>query len=95
MKRTMIDLTPKLTAKVHPAESVDGEPVILKLTDKHEVEVLPRLQCNESTKQGRIIPLLDVVGGTLMVLPLRTPLWHFFLDLALRLTMLRSSLCSF
>jgi serine/threonine protein kinase len=80
MKRTTIDLTPKLTAKVHPAESADGEPVILKLTDKHEVEVLGRLQRNESTKQSRIIPLLDVVGGTLMVLPLRTPLWHF-LDL--------------
>jgi serine/threonine protein kinase len=76
----MIDLTLKLTAKVHPAESADGEPVMLKLTDKHEVEVLRRLQSNEPTKQSRIILLLDVVGGRLMVLPLRTPLWHF-LDL--------------
>jgi serine/threonine protein kinase len=68
---------PKLTAKMRRAESADGERVILKLTDEHEVEVLQRLQSNESTKQTRIIPLLDVVGGRLMVLPLRTPLSHF------------------
>jgi serine/threonine protein kinase len=65
---------------MHRAESVHGERVILKLTDEHEVEVLRRLHGNQSTKQTRIIPLLDVVDGRLMVLPLRTPLSHF-LDL--------------
>jgi serine/threonine protein kinase len=77
MKRAIIDLTPKLTAKVQPAESADGECVILKLTDEHEVKVLRSLQRNESTKQTHIIPLLDVIGERLMVLPLRTPLSHF------------------
>jgi serine/threonine protein kinase len=76
----MIALTLKLTAKMHRAESADGERVILKLTDEHEVEVLRRLHGNQSTKQTRMIPLLDVVGGRLIVLPLRTPL-PLFLDL--------------
>ena len=31
---------------------------------------------NKTTKQTRIVPLLDVVDGRLMVLPLRTPLSH-------------------
>ena len=62
---------------MHRAESVHGERVILKLTDEHEVEVLRRLHGNQSTAQTRIIPLLDVVGGRLIVLPLRTPLSHF------------------
>ena len=39
MKRATIDLTLKLSAKVNRAESADGKPVILKLTDEHEVEV--------------------------------------------------------
>ena len=61
-------------------ESAHGESVILKLTDQHEVEVLHRLYGNQPTKQTRIIPLLDVIDGWLMVLPLRTPLSQF-LDL--------------
>ncbi|PVF91302.1 kinase-like protein [Serendipita vermifera] len=66
-----------LTAKVLEAVSVDGKDVILKLTNEHEVEVLRRLHGNQSTKQTRIIPLLDVVSGRLMVLPQRIPLLHF------------------
>jgi hypothetical protein len=62
---------------MHRAESAHGERVILKLTNEHEVEVLRRLHNNQSRKQTRIIPLLDVVDGRLMVLPLRTPLLHF------------------
>jgi serine/threonine protein kinase len=67
----------KLTSKTHCAQSADGEDVILKLTDHHEVEVLRRLHGIKSTKQTRIIPLLDVVNGRLLVLPLRTPLLQF------------------
>ena len=62
------------------AKSADGKPVILKLTDEHEVEVLRRLHRNQSKKQTRIIPLLDVVRGRLIVLPQRTPL-PLFLEL--------------
>jgi len=51
--------------------------VILKLTDQPEMEVLRGLHPNQSMKQTRIIPLLDVVDGRLMVLPLLTPLVHF------------------
>jgi len=80
VKRATIDLALKLTAKMHHAVSAHGEHVILKLTDQHEVEVLRRLHRSQSTKHTRIIPLLDVVGGNLMVLPLRTPLSQF-LDL--------------
>ena len=62
------------------AKSVDGKPVILKLTDGHEVEVLRRLHRNQSMRHTRIIPLLDVVGGRLIVLPQLTPL-PLFLEL--------------
>jgi len=62
---------------MHRAESAHGGPVILKLADKHEVEVLQRLHANQLTKQTRIIPVLDVICGRLMVLPQRTPLSHF------------------
>lgn len=78
-----IDLTLKLTSKMLRAESASGQAVILKLTDEHEVDVLRHLHRSDYTMQTRIIPLLDVldvVGGRLMVLPLRTPLLHF-LDL--------------
>ena len=61
-------------------DSAQDECVILKLTDQHEVEVLRRLHGNKSTEQTRIIPLLDVINGKILVLPLRTPLLHF-LDL--------------
>ena len=77
MKRATIDLALKLSAKMLEAVSVDGEPVIFKLTHQHEVEVLRHLHANRSTKQTRIIPLLDVVDGRLLILPLRTPLLHF------------------
>jgi len=78
MKWATIDLGLKLSAKMHHAVSAHGESVILKLTDKHELEVLRRLHGNRPTnKQTRIIPLLDVVDGRLMVLPLRTPLSQF------------------
>ena len=80
MKRATIDLTLKLSANMLRAKSADGKPVILKLTDEHEVEVLRRLHRNQSMKQTRIIPLLDVVDGRLIVLPQRTPL-PLFLDL--------------
>ena len=59
------------------AESRHGESVILKLTDQHEVKVLQRLHGNQPTKKTRIIPLLEVINGRLMVLPLRTPLSNF------------------
>ena len=74
MKRATIDFNLKLSAKMNRAESADGEPVILKLTDEHEAEVLRRLHRNQPMKQTRIIPLLDVVGGRLIVLPQLTPL---------------------
>jgi serine/threonine protein kinase len=76
----MIDLALKLTANMHRAESVDGKPVVVKLTDEHEVKVLRHLNNNQSRKQTHIIPLLHVVDGRLIVLPLRTPLLDF-LDL--------------
>jgi len=63
-----------LTAQMLRAESADGKRVILKLTNEHEVKVLQRLHSNQSTKQNRIIPLLNVVGGRVIVVPLRTPL---------------------
>ena len=66
-----------MTAKTLCAKSPDGGYVILKLTDKHEVEVLQRLHDNKTTKQTRIIPLLDVIDGRLMVLPLQSPLLLF------------------
>jgi len=77
VRRATIDPTLKLTAKLQSAVSAHGEPVILKLTDEHEVEVLRRLRGNQSAEQTRIIPLLDIVSGRVMVLPLRTPLSHF------------------
>jgi serine/threonine protein kinase len=77
MKRATIYLVLKLTAKTLEAESPHGKSVILKLTDKHEIEVLRRLHDNQSTKQTRIIPLLDVLDGRLMVLPRRSPLRIF------------------
>jgi serine/threonine protein kinase len=73
-----IDLTLKLTEKMLLAESADGKPVVLKLTTEHEVEVLRRLHSDQS--RNHIIPLLDVVGRNVIVLPQRTPLQHF-LDL--------------
>ena len=66
-----------MSAKTLCAKSPDGARVILKLTDQHEVEVLQRLHDNKTTKQTRIIPLLDVVDGRLMVLPLRSSLLVF------------------
>jgi len=80
VKRATIDLALKLTRKILLVESALGECVILKLTDQHEVGVLRRLHDNKSTEQTRIIPLLDVLNGRILVLPLRTPLLHF-LDL--------------
>ena len=77
VRRAAIDPTLELTAKLQRAVSAHGERVILKLTDEHEVEVLRRLHGDQSTEQTRIIPLLDVVGRRVMVLPLRTPLSHF------------------
>jgi serine/threonine protein kinase len=77
MQMAMIDLALELTAKMLRAVSAQGEKVILKLTDEHEVEVLRRLHGNHSKRQTRIIPLLDVIGGRVMVLPLRMPLTHF------------------
>lgn len=41
------------------------------------MKVLRRLDANRCTQQTRIIPLLDVVDGRLLVLPLRTPLLQF------------------
>jgi hypothetical protein len=79
MKRTTIDLALQSTDKICPAISAYGKSVMLKLTDEHEVEVLRRLHNNQSTKQTRIIPLLDVVDRTVMVLPLRTPLKVFLM----------------
>ena len=76
----MIDLAFKLTEKMLRADSAHGVKVIVKLTHQHELEVLRRLHGNQPTKQTRIIPLLDVVDGRLMVVPLRTPLSQF-LDL--------------
>ena len=73
----MIDLSLKLSTKMLRAQWVHGEPVILKLTDEHEVEVLRRLHGNQSTKRTHIIPLVDVVDGRLIVLPKRTPLTQF------------------
>jgi serine/threonine protein kinase len=80
VKRATVNLALKLAANMLRAESVHGEPVILKLTDQHEVEVLRRLHGNQPRKQTHIIPLLHVVDERLIVLPLRTPLLHF-LDL--------------
>ena len=77
MKRSTIDLALQLTVKTLEAESPHGKSVILKLTDEHEVKVLRRLHGNPPTKQTRIIPLLDVIDGRLIVLPLRTPLSQF------------------
>ena len=77
MKRAKIDLALKPKEQMFEAVSVHGEPVIFKLTDRHEVEVLRRLHANRSTKPTRIIPLLDVVDGRLLVLPQRTPLMEF------------------
>jgi len=76
MRRATIDLALKLTTKMHLAVS-QKKHVILKLTDQHEVEVLQRLHGNQSRKPTRIVPLLDVIDGRLIVLPLRTPLLHF------------------
>ena len=76
-ERAIINLVLQLTAKTLEAESADGESVILKLTDPHEVKVLRRLHGNQPTTKTRIIPLLDVVDGRLMVLPLLTPLRQF------------------
>jgi serine/threonine protein kinase len=59
------------------AVSAHGDQVILKLNDEHEVEVLQHLHANHSTRHTRIIPLLDVIDGRLMVLPLLRPLLHF------------------
>ena len=80
MKRAKIDPALKLSTKMLEAESVHGEPVTFKLTDRHEVEALQRLHANQSTKPTRIIPLLDVIDGRLLILPLCRPLLHF-LDL--------------
>ena len=76
----MIDPAFKLSEKMLRADSADGVRVIVKLTHQHEVEVLRRLHGNQPTKQTRIIPLLDVIDGRLIVLPLCTPLSQF-LDL--------------
>jgi len=62
---------------MHEAVSAHGEHVILKPTDEHEAKVLRHLHGNQTTKQTRIIPLLDVIDGRLIVLPLRTPLLLF------------------
>ena len=80
MKRSIIDLALQLTVKTLEAESPHGKSVILKLTDEHEVKVLQRLHGNPPTKQTRIIPLLDVIDGRLLVLPLRIPLLIFDLS---------------
>jgi serine/threonine protein kinase len=72
-----IGLALKLTPKMFCAKSAHGEWVIAKRAVIHEVQVLRRLQGDKSTKPTRIIPLLDVIDGTLMVLPLRTPLMQF------------------
>ena len=80
MKRATIDLALKLTPKTRHAVSADGKDVIIKHTDEHEVEVLRYLHGKQSTKQTRIIPLLDVIDRRLIVLPVRTPLSQF-LDL--------------
>ena len=77
MKKAKIDLALKPNAQMLEAESVHGEPVIFKLTDRYEVEVLQRLHANRFTKPTRIIPLLDVIDGRLLVLPLRYRLLHF------------------
>ena len=50
------------------AQWAHGEPVILKLTDEHEVEVLWHLHGNQSMKPTCIIPLVDVVDRRLIVL---------------------------
>src|SRR5260221_11998034 len=67
---------------MHEAVSADGKAVILKLTDQHEVEVLRYLHDirSTSTRQTRIIPLLDVLDERVIVLPRRSPLLNF-LDL--------------
>ena len=75
--RAMIDLALKLNAKMLQAVSVHGEPVILKLTNQREVEVLRHLHANQSMKHTRVIPLLDIVDGRLLVLPLCIPLSQF------------------
>ena len=76
-----VDLSFKLTTKMLRATWAHGETVILKLTDQHEVEVLLRLHGNQYAKQSRIIPLVGVIDGRLLVLPLRSPLLHFlYLD---------------
>ena len=77
MKKAKIDLALKPNAQMLEAESVHGEPVIFKLTNRHEVEVLQRLHANRFTKPTRIIPLLDVIDGRLLILPQRHPLLHF------------------
>jgi hypothetical protein len=76
-ERATVDLALKLTANMEHAMSAHGDPVILKLTHQHEVEVLRRPHANQTTEQTRITPLLDVVDERLMVLPLRTPSLHF------------------
>ena len=80
MHRSTIDLALKLTVKTLSAVSPQGERVILKLTEQHEVKVLRRLHGNPPTEQTRIIPLLDVIDGRLLVLPLRMPLLIFNLS---------------
>lgn len=75
--KAAIDLAFKLTTKMHEAVSANGERVILKLTDQHEVQALRRLHDNQSNKPTRIVPLLEVIDERLIVLPLRTPLLQF------------------
>jgi len=73
-----VDLSLKLSTKMLCATWADGKPVILKLTDQHEVEVLRCLHGSQYTKKTRIIPLVDVVDGRLIVLPELSPLSQFF-----------------
>jgi serine/threonine protein kinase len=77
VKRPTIDHTLKLTSKMLYAKSADGELVILKRTNRNEVEVLRYLHSNQSMEQTHIIPLLDVIDDRVIVLPLRTPLLLF------------------
>lgn len=74
--RSTIDLARELSAKMHDAVSANGQNIILNPTDQHEVEVLR----NQSKKQTRITPPLDLVDARLTVVPPRTPLL-LFLDL--------------
>src|SRR5258706_3398977 len=72
-----VDLSLKLSTRMLHATWAHGEPVVLKLTNQHEVEVLQCLHGNQYMKQNCIIPLVDVVDGRLIVLPWLSPLSHF------------------